>query len=383
MLFIFSFFLAGFLGADFVNRQNSYYTATFEVENAAVFDVDKLSDCSFLESIKASADKYKNINVEKMLEKNDFQLQQESETMFTITTAAKYYDTFFNSQTKSVGTRAKTFIKDSVDTLCQDLTTVTYADSVNIVVLHRYINPYWIALFAALGGLIISFIFLSIVYFCKEDEKKEKIIYDNEKVYKSIFHRSYFKQALHSIKGIRDMSNLAMLFAMMMLCKFLKMPSGFADLGISFTYLFFAISAMIYGPFVGFVVGIFSDVIGYVISPSGVFFPPYILQAAFSGMIYGFCFYKTSISFGKTLLARTLINFLMNVIYGSFCFGWMYGYNKEVIFSYMLLVSLPKNLVYLLPQSILLYYVIKVVSPILYHFRLMDEKIYKNMHFVQ
>ena len=109
---------------------------------------------------------------------------------------------------------------------------------------------------------------------------------------------------------------------------------------------------MIYGPFVGFFIGVCSDVIGYIIAPSGVFFPPYIIQAALTGMIYGFCFYKTSLSFGKVLLARSLINFFMNVIYGSFCFGWMYGYSKEVIFSYMLLVSLPKNIVSLLPQAL-------------------------------
>ena len=48
---------------------------------------------------------------------------------------------------------------------------------------------------------------------------------------------------------------------------------------------------MIYGPIYGFVIGVFSDVIGFLLFPSeGFFHLGYTLQAALTGFIYGIFF---------------------------------------------------------------------------------------------
>ena len=46
---------------------------------------------------------------------------------------------------------------------------------------------------------------------------------------------------------------------------------------------------------------------------------------------------------------------------------------NELYSSYVLLMTLPKNLLYLLPQSLLLYYVIKGVLPVLERFKLIEK----------
>lgn len=89
-------FLSSVVVVDLINTNKSYYEATFVVENVETFDVELLNDIEYLNSIKNSASKYENIDVEKMLDKNHFTYIVNNNEI-TIQTKAKYYDNFFNS----------------------------------------------------------------------------------------------------------------------------------------------------------------------------------------------------------------------------------------------------------------------------------------------
>ena len=201
--------------------------------------------------------------------------------------------------------------------------------------------------------------------------------FESEKV----LNKKYWNLSTKPLVKVKDMTMLAMLFALMMACKFVPIPSGFGNLGLGLTYLFFAITAMVYGPVYGFVVGVFSDIIGFFISDSsGIFHLGYTLQAALTGFIYGLCFYKTKINFSKVFLSRLLVNLFINVIYGSFLYLLVFYPDqkenyKELYSSYVLLMALPKNIIYLLPQSALLYYVIRVTLPILSRYNFVNKEI--------
>ncbi len=381
-------FLSSFIIADVINQKNAYYEAKFEVDDIQQFDTTLLVNENFLNEIKAQGanEKYKNIDVEKMLEKGDFSYSVEGNTI-TIQTKFKYYDLFFLSSNNTIGTRAKMFIKDCVLTIASQRCTVTFLDPNNIVKLKNEINRWTVALFTSLATLIIELVIFFILF-----KKHQQIIdnssfsYDNETLFSSCFHKKYWKVAFQPISKVKEITTIAMLFALMLASKFIPIPSGFGNLGLSFTYLFFAIIALIYGPVYGFVIGIFSDIIGFFITSSGggMFNLSYTLQAALSGMIYGLCFYKTRVSFSKVLLARFFVNIFMNAIYGSFLFIFVtYVQNDasmtfssylEKVKYYALYLSLPKNVLYLLPQSLLLYYVIRAVLPILSRFNLIAKE---------
>ncbi len=374
---------------------NAYYTASFEIINDTHFDYEKLTTNDYLETIKqkgynnkTKTNKYENINVSKMLKNNDFIITKQEENLYEIKTAYKYYDIFFITSSKTLGTRSKMFIKDSIINLVGE-ENVEFNDPLNIVKLHKKTNDYIYALYFLLIGFVFSMLFLTITYY-KKEEQKIPFIYDNENTYKTIFHKNYFKSSFKAIKNTKDLTIIGLLFGMMIVCKFIPLPSGFGDLGISFTYIFFAIISMIYGPFYGFLIGILSDTIGFIIRPSGFFFIGYTLQAALSGMIYGICLYKTKVNYGKVLLSRILINMLMNVLLGSILYAIVFTDFKflskdfnEFVKSYAIYFSLPKNLFYLLPQSILLYFVIKKVSPVLNHFELMNDEVYNHIKILE
>ena len=378
-ILIMSFF-APMVTVDIINNQTAYYQASFTVSDISIFEENLLTDADYLNSIKASATKYENIDVEKMLKKNHFTYTV-IENKITIVTKVKYYDNFFNSSSLSVGTRAKTFIKDAVNDLAQEHCVVTFDDPKNIVSKENFIaNSTQISLIT-LGCSSLLVLLLSIIFYKNNISfKKESYVYNNETMFNNCFHSKYWKLSVKPLVKVKDITTLAMLFSLMMVCKFIPIPSGFGNLGIGFTYLFFAITAMIYGPVYGVVVGVFSDVIGFLLFPSeGFFHLGYTLQAALTGFIYGLCLYRTKINFTKVFVCRLFVNMLINVVYGSFLYLLVFYPDqtdryKELYSSYVLLMALPKNVVYLLPQSLLLYYVIKVTLPILNRFKLIDKE---------
>ena len=372
-------FLFSFLTIEFVNQNRAYYQATFEVSNIETFEDELLVDENFLNAIKNSAEKYKNIDVEEMLEKKHFTYTIEQNTI-TIETKIKYYDDFFLSSSNSVGTRAKMFIKDSVLKIAGEDNKVVFENPNDIVIRHKYINRWTFSFIFTAFTLLVELI-VSIFLYNKQKEEI-KYVYDNETMFATCFHKKYWKLSINPFVKVRDITVIAMLFALMLASKMLPLPSGFGDLGISFTYLFFAIICMIYGPVYGFVVGVFSDIIGFFMpNGGGIFNLGYTLQAALTGVIYGLFLFKTKITFTKVLTARIIVNFIMNVIYGSFLYIFVYYVDDtmtltrylELVKSYALLLSLPKNIIYLLPQSLLLYYVIKVTLPIFARYHLIDK----------
>lgn len=387
-LFIIAIFssILGFFISKIVTYESAYYLAEFEIINGENLNIDKLSSKEYLEEIKESGqnNKYANIDIDKMLKNDDFSIKQISTNQYQIKTAYKYYDIFFIKSSKTLGTRAKMFIKDSVTKLIGS-ENVVFSDPINIVKLYNEAPTILYIVYTLLICMVGSISVLSLVYF-KRTDQDEVLKYDNEEIFKTIFHKNYIKKAIKAVSKTKDIVIIGLLFGMMLVCKLIPLPSGFGDLGISFTYLFFAIIALIYGPIYGFGIGIMSDVIGFMIRPSGYFFIGYTLQAALSGMIYGLCFYRTKINYGKVLLSRILINMLMNVLFGSILYTIVFTefklFSKEFfdfVKSYAILVSLPKNIFYLLPQSLLLYFVIKRVAPILNHFELMDDRIYHHI----
>mgnify|MGYP002557981999 CR=1 FL=1 len=382
-------FLSSFIIGDLINQNQAYYEAKFEVDNIQEFNAELLINEDFLNEIKNNGenDKYKNIDIEKMLAKGDFSYFIE-DNRITIQTKYKYYDLFFLSSNNTIGTRAKMFIKDSVSAIAFNRCEVTFLDSSNIVELKNEFNRWKFALFSSLGVLLVELLIGFILYKKnKNNEKEDAFQYDNMTLFSSCFHKEYWKFAFKPYRNVKEITTIAMLFSLMLASKFIPIPSGFGNLGLSFTYLFFAIIALIYGPIYGFVVGIFSDIIGFFLTSSGggVFNFGYTLQAALSGMIYGLCFFKTKVTFSKVLFARFLINIFMNAIYGSFLFIFVtYFHNDssmtfasylEKVKYYALYLSLPKNVLYLLPQSILLYYVLQAVLPILSRFNLINKDI--------
>lgn len=227
-------------------------------------------------------------------------------------------------------------------------------------------------------GILASILILGILSFKLKDNIIDKVEYDNLNIYKTPFHLNYIKSSFKELKSVKNMVTISILFALMMCSKFISLPSGFSNLGIGIGYLIFSVIAMLYGPLAGILIGILSDNIGFLIKPNGLYFPGYTISAMIAGLTYALCLYKTKITFMKCLFSRIIVNFLVNTLLGTY--WWWLINDKTISFNaYLLTAELPKNLVYLIPQSILMFILLKALSKPLKSIGILNEEIADNI----
>ncbi len=194
------------------------------------------------------------------------------------------------------------------------------------------------------------------------------------KVKLQIFDISYWKTSRNEFKNIRKLCTISLIFSLQVVAGMISLPSGFANLGIGLSYIFQAVNCLLFGPVVGLIVGGVGDLIGYAISPSPYgFFFPYTINAMLACLMYGLCFYKTRVTFAKVFISRIFINLFVNVVLGSIWWGMVIGLTIDQSLRYGLFVSLPKNLLYLIPQSIVLYLILKYSVKIFYKYNYIEE----------
>ena len=384
-------FILGFFITNTINNERGIYVSTFSYVGGKNLDFNSIINEDFLNSVKEnhpglSIDK---INVNKMLEKEDFSINQNEDKSYTITTKIKYYETSFLSKSSKILNRSETFIKYALIDFTQDKDSIVYRDN-KIGQIENTFST-WIGGLIGMGcGLLITTVIIIILP--KKTVQNDNIsLIDNEEIFSSPFHKKYWRLSIKELKTTKSIVVLAMLFALYMISRFISVPSGFGNLGLNFGILIQAIICTIYGPVVSLGVGLFGDVIGHFIKPSGYGFHfGYTIQAMLACLTYALCLYRTKITFSKVLLSRIVINLLLNVVYGSYLMmtlflqggsitpeGLLEGYKV-----YALMYSLPKNIVYLLPQSILIFIIIKTLAPALERMNLLPKNTSKSISII-
>ena len=246
-----------------------------------------------------------------------------------------------------------------------------------IVEVSNYNRNIRLILYPVIGGVIGLIIGITVVlilgYKYSDKLEKNKEIFDNETVFRTPFHKAYWVLSAKELKNVRKLVIMALLLALTLVSKLLVLPSGFGALGFRFGLIFLSVAAMIGGPVPALIIGALSDILGFFLfeGGSGAFNPIFTASAMLACFIYGLCFYRTNISFTKCLIARLFVNFICNFIIEGFGQIIVYGYT----YKWLLFTSLPKQVAYLIPQSIIIFIVLIAVAPIAANTNFIDEKI--------
>lgn len=289
----------------------------------------------------------------------------------------KYFKNTFSSTSQSVNYGKNRIINYLKKIFINDINNINFDSNIIDTSINIYLFSGVIASLFLITHVIILFIFL-----IKNKHLEIKNIHNNQTIFRTPFHKKYWKLSTECFKNMKSLVTMSILFALMMCCKIIRLPSGFGDLGISLAYLVYAIICMIYGPIAGIVIGFLSDNFGFfVLGSSGIYFPGYTLDAMAAGFIYGIFLYRSKATFQKCLYSRICVNLIINVLFGSlwYCIVFLNGFTIETYLSYMLIISLPKNLFYLLPQSIVLFFVIKALAKPMRRMNLIEEDICENI----
>lgn len=381
LIILVSSFLLGFTTTNLINTYTSSYRISFKIEDDSSLSFNEMLTKEYLLKIVDKCNGkntyYNEISIDKIVKEKGISILK-NDTEYTLYTKVSYYPDFFLKSSSSVSTRAKTFLKTMLNTYAEENNKRILFLNSNIIEKETTLSNSWIYIISSISSISLTSIYIIISYtIFKKNKDLEEIPYDNDSIFFTPFHKKYWKDVFKTFKDVRKITGLAMMLSLMLLCKLISLPSGFGNLGISATYIVFAIASMIYGPFAGFVLGILSDTIGYLLFQTAyTWFIGYTIQAALSGLVYGLLLYKTKISYSRCFIARLIVNIILNVIWGSICWGIVSGYTFEQTYSYALIFSLPKNLIYLVPQSLVLYLLLKALCPPLSKIGLIDKSQY-------
>ena len=112
----------------------------------------------------------------------------------------------------------------------------------------------------------------------------------------------------------------AMLTAIGIILGFFKIPIN-KIIEIRFGSLPIALGGMLFGPAVAGVIGALTDIGGYLIKPTGPFFPGFTISNIVSGIIFGLFLYKKKCSFVRILIAELVNTLIVGILMNSY---WLY-----------------------------------------------------------
>lgn len=141
-----------------------------------------------------------------------------------------------------------------------------------------------------------------------------------------------FQSSIMELKKVRTICISAMLVAVYLILHFFLAIQITPLIRIGFSVVAVIVAAVWFGPVTAGIVGGISDVLAYMLKPTGPFFPGFTLNVIVAGVIYGIFLYQKA-SNSKQLLLRVvvskvicmiLIHLIMTPLWLSIMFGNAY-----------------------------------------------------------
>ena len=165
---------------------------------------------------------------------------------------------------------------------------------------------------------------------------------------------------MQKLKNVQVLTISAFLVAIATVLGFFKIPVS-EIIEIRFQYLPIAASGFLFGPAIGGIVGMLADILGYIVKPTGAFFPGFTISSIASGLIYGWVLYKKEVTIPRILIAQAIESVVCSLLINSINLSILYGSAFTVILS----AKLIKALVMFPIKSVMLYLMLKTIPAML------------------
>lgn len=126
------------------------------------------------------------------------------------------------------------------------------------------------------------------------------------------------------LSNIRVLTSAGILSAIAIVLGFFKIPVT-QLIEIRFAVLPVTIAAYLFGPVVGGAVGLVSDIGGYILRPTGPFFPGFTLTSVITGVIFGFMLYKHKPTLLRIFTAEVVYTVVCGMLLNSLWLSMLYG----------------------------------------------------------
>jgi len=181
-------------------------------------------------------------------------------------------------------------------------------------------------------------------------------------LYSSPLSRGYWRCAAQEWKSLRVLSLAALFVALRVVLGsfFIPLPIGLGTQRVYFTLCVDAFGSFLYGPVVGLAVGGVTDIVSFLIHPTGGFFFGYTLTAMAGSFLYGLFLYRARITVLRLALCKLTINLVTNVLMNALWESILAGGG----FTALALARLPKNLIALPVEVVLMVLFLNLMIPV-------------------
>jgi len=183
----------------------------------------------------------------------------------------------------------------------------------------------------------------------------------------SVFSARYWSEAAREFRDLRVLVFAALIVALRIGVKFFKIPLT-DSLFLSFDCYVNSVGSLVCGPLVGLAIGAISDNLGFLVSPSGVYFPLFTLVEMSSSFIFALFFWRRRITVPRALAAKFTVNLICNIILNSSIIKLQYyllGDEKFYTYNVINTVRIAKNLALFPLEAVLICLILSAVVPVL------------------
>ena len=143
-------------------------------------------------------------------------------------------------------------------------------------------------------------------------------------LFRTPFSGGYWIHAAREFKSVRSLCIAAMIVALRVAVKSMKIPIIAEQLYVGIDFLVNSVGSMIYGPLMGLLVGAVSDTIGAFLFPIGPYFFPFIFVEMLSSFIFALFLYRAPLSAPRVVLSRFAVVVGCNFIVNPIIMQWYY-----------------------------------------------------------
>lgn len=165
--------------------------------------------------------------------------------------------------------------------------------------------------------------------------------------------------SMEKLKDVKVLTTTALLVALGIVLGLFKIPIS-ETIQINFMVVPYALAGFLYGPFIGALTGILVDIGGYLVRPTGPFFPGFTLVAGLSGLLYGVILFRKEPTLTRVAFAQGLQTLICGILGTTVNLVIMYG----MPFWGLLVSRIPKEIILYPVYTALILLLTKVVQQI-------------------
>lgn len=170
--------------------------------------------------------------------------------------------------------------------------------------------------------------------------------------------KSQFVNSWHELKHLKTMVITSMFIAIGIVLGFFFTVQITDFLRMGFSFIANELTALMFGPVVGGLMAGITDILKYLLKPSGPYFFGFTFNAILGAVIYGIILYRNPVTFKRIFAAKVIVGVIVNLFFGTLWLSMLYG----KAFTVLVPARLVKQICTVPVESVILYVVAKALS---------------------